>query len=418
MKADESVHHVELEAAEGVEERVAGGGPGVVAAALELIPGVALLAVVARANGGDDLHALLHHSGLNHVNGRRVLESVHGLAGVGDGDHRLASAVGPVADDESGLVVEAVDAAGVVEVAHGALEVVLEERAKGLLRAPGVENGAEAVQIGVPLGEHLVDATAIPDLVLDLSVLFVPVGVGSVEVVWDRLVGKVETLVIVLAVEEVVSDPPLSLCEERSVLARGGVVAEMLGHLGAGLERGEVEAGEPRVGAEQLHVEGVVLAAVEDAGFLGVPPILVLRRPSELDGLLDRGPEGAEPVGVAADLPVAVGLDDAAELAVGAGAEGHSAGSEGELHAERHASFRALVVGEIGVANGALELGKEERQGLRVVPDVGAGAFAAARAGVAALPAIEGTVLKPQHRGTLQNRQVGGDGVECGRREV
>ncbi len=105
-----ALHHVELEAGEGVEQRARGHRAGVVAAALELVPRVAALAVIASTHRRDAGHALLDQPVHDHVGGCRILESVHRLLRIGRGDHRLALAFGPGADDQAAFVVQAVDA--------------------------------------------------------------------------------------------------------------------------------------------------------------------------------------------------------------------------------------------------------------------------------------------------------------------
>ena len=186
----------------------------------------------------------------------------------------------------------------------------------------------------------------------------------------------------------------------------------MVGHLRAGLECTEVEAGEPRVRAEQLHVERVVLSAPEHARPLGVPSVGVGRAPGILDGLLQRRPDLAQEAVVAAQLPVAVELHRVAELAVRAGPLRRAAGAERQRHAEAHAASRVQVVGIVRAAHAALELGIEEGQRLLVVPDMGAAALAAPDILVDAFPAVEGAIRQAHHRRRLQDAEVGGRGVE------
>ena len=201
--------------------------------------------------------------------------------------------------------------------------------------------------------------------------------------------------------------PAPAALEQAPILAGGLHLAEMLRHLRARLEGAQVEAGEPGIGTEQLHVQGMVLAAFQDAVAVGVPAVLVAFRPRELDRFLHRGPVAPQPVAVAADLPVAVGLDHAAELPVRAGAEGGALRAERQAQAEPHAAVRALVVGEVEVAHRALQLRKQKRQRVGVVPDVGAGALAAALFRAQPLEAVERAVGEAQAGGRLQHRQVG-----------
>ena len=78
-----------------------------------------------------------------------------------------------------------------------------------------------------------------------------------------------------------------------------------------------------------------------------------------------------------------------AEMAVGAGADDVEAGAERQLLPEGQAAVGQLVVGELGLAQRALERREEVGQRLLVVPDMGAGAFAGAVLGVLALPGPE-----------------------------
>ena len=276
----------------------------------------------------------------------------------------------------------------------------------------------------MPLAERLVDEAAVAELVLELSVLVAPVerldavaeqprgDLGAGEGREHRAIAEVDLLDEVLAVEEIGVDPGAALLVDRPV-ERGGLgLAERLRHLGAGLERAEIEAGQPRVRAEQLHVERVVLAPPQDAGLVGVPAVAVVRAPGVLDALPGPRPEPAEPVDVAGELPVPVEFQDVAELAVGAGPFGGVVGAERQAEPEAHAAGLVHVVGVVGLAHRAFERREEEGQRLLVVPDVGAASLAAAGVRVAALPAVEGAVLEAERRRRLEDAEIGGRRVE------
>ncbi len=131
------------------------------------------------------------------------------------------------------------------------------------------------------------------------------------------------------------------------------------------------------------------------------------------DGALDRGPELAQPRGIAGEFPVAVGDEHVAEEAIGAGASlliGFQ--TQREAQPEGHAAGGGEVVGVVRLAHGARQSREEERQCLGVVPDMGAASLATAAGAVAALEAVEGAVLEAHHGGRLEDREVGGDGVE------
>ncbi len=144
----------------------------------------------------------------------------------------------------------------------------------------------------------------------------------------------------------------------------------------------------------------------------------VVRDSRRIRASLDRRPERRQPRIVAADLPVAIDLHHAAELAVAAGAEVPRARADGQLQAEGHAAVGQQVVAVVGLAHGAFQLGEEEGQRLGVVPDMGAASFAAAGRGVTPFPAVEGAVLQAQHGGRFEDGDVGRDGVQRGRRQI
>ena len=105
----EAVAAVVSKAAGGQQHGPRGHGAGVVVAALGLVPGVALLAVVAGAGVADALDAFADHAGVKHVGGGRILEAGPGLGVVRERNQR-ALGLGVVADDQGAFVVEGVDA--------------------------------------------------------------------------------------------------------------------------------------------------------------------------------------------------------------------------------------------------------------------------------------------------------------------
>ena len=121
-------------------------------------------------------------------------------------------------------------------------------------------------------------------------------------------------------------------------------------HLGRGLERGKIHAGEPRVWPEQLHVERMMLASPEHAGLVRIPAIRIVGRPGIGDRTPDVGPITPEPCVVAGVAPLAIGLDGRAEMTVGAGADDVEARPQRQALAKGEAAIRQLVVGELRLA--------------------------------------------------------------------
>jgi hypothetical protein len=69
------------------------------------------------------------------------------------------------------------------------------------------------------------------------------------------------------------------------------------------------------------------------------------------------------------------------------------------------------------LAESALQRGEEVWERLSVVPDVGAGSMTAAGSGMTAFPCPDIAVGLTKNGGRFQDREVGGDGVQDGRRE-
>src|SRR5262249_61798601 len=123
---------VVAEAAERFEHRPAGHGAGVVVAALDLVVGVAAAAVVARAEGGNDLQPLVDHPFHDAVGGDLVFDPRPDLVAVAHWDGR-STTVGPGTDQQTGVVLVGVDTPVVLEPAESLAEVEADDRAQRLL---------------------------------------------------------------------------------------------------------------------------------------------------------------------------------------------------------------------------------------------------------------------------------------------
>ena len=181
-----------------------------------------------------------------------------------------------------------------------------------------------------------------------------------------------------------------------------------VGHPGGGLERSEVDAGEPGVRSPEFHVEGVMLPAGDHAGPSGIPAVEVVRTPGVFNHLADRRPHPAQPAGVSGDLPLPVDLHNLAKLTVHAGAEVglRLPNAERQFESEMGAARSIDGVAGVRLPERTLQIREEEGRRLRIVPDVGAAALAAAGGAADALPPVEGAVLQPQHGRGAQYRQI------------
>ena len=292
-----------------------------------------------------------------------------------------------------------------------------------------VEHIVEPVQPAVPLGQDLVDQATVAGLVLELLVLGAPIErldplaqdadgtLAGDEWAQDGAVRQVDALDEELAVEQVLVDPGPATLADDPELGRERGVADRVCHARTGVERAEVEPGQPAVRAEELHVEGVVLSTPEHAGPVRIPAVGVVGAPGVLDGAPHVRPQVAQPVRVARQAPVAVQLHDIAELAIRTWPFRRVRRAQWQAEPKTHPAGVVLVVAIVHLAHRALQAGEEERQCLGVVPDVRTAAFAGAGRRVAALPAIERAVLETQRRRRLERREVGRGGVEDRARE-
>src|ERR1035438_6918673 len=210
------------------------------------------------------------------------------------------------------------------------------------------------------------------------------------------------------AVEEMGVDPGASAFEEAAVNGGAGGVAGGARHFLAGAEGAEIIDAAHGVGAVELDVVGVVLDAFEDAIAIGVP---AAGDPGELDGLFDFGPHGAEPIHVAGEQPIEVGVHDLPHLAIGGGVAPALRGVVGEVLAEADAAGVVEIEAEADGAQGAGEGGEEVGGGGFVIPNVGTTAVAAAGMIVNAFEAVEFAIGGAEARGGDESGEIGAGGL-------
>ena len=99
MEPQHSVLHSELKAAENGHQCEACHAAGVVGAAFDLVPGIAVEAAVPVPDGLDHGDALFDHALGDEQAGKGIFKAVHGFLGVGDGDGRRSDLLGEGADD-------------------------------------------------------------------------------------------------------------------------------------------------------------------------------------------------------------------------------------------------------------------------------------------------------------------------------
>ena len=167
------------------------------------------------------------------------------------------------------------------------------------------------------------------------------------------------------------------------------------------LQRAQVKARAHAVRPPELDVVGVVMRLLHHALVPGIPRLdAVVQAPFHLR------PQPAQPFGVAADAPLAVHLHDAPKLPVGGGVEVVRDGANRQGAAELLVPRLVLRRAELGLAQRPLQAREEVRDGLGVIPDVRAGAVAAARIVAATFPGPQLAVGLAHDRGRLQDRQV------------
>ena len=263
-------------------------------------------------------------------------------------------------------------------------EVVFPERGEGLLHVALRQDAAQPDLEGPALPEDLVDLATV-------------VRADAADVV---LVGN---LVVILAVEQFAIEVAAAALEDLADRSREFGVAHFTGHLLAGPQCRQVERAEPGDLAEPGLVERVVLGPFDET-------FALVHVDQALHGQLDPRPEFLEQGGVVGHLVFAIGAEDAAGLAIDRQPGPFAAMVD-------HARARVLCRAEIGpLAEIALQLGKQAGHGVGVVPDVRAGAFAAADA----LPAVEPARRKAMRGRGGQDRRVQERAIEepVGKRRI
>src|SRR5271165_3822388 len=182
----------------------------------------------------------------------------------------------------------------------------------------------------------------------------------------------IKLLGVVAAVEELAIDIGAALSGHVAALAGESRVTHCLRHDRSSRQRRKIHACQPGVWAEQLHVEGVMLTAPEDAGLVRVPLIGVIRRPGVLDSAPDVRPVTFQPSVVAEAFPLTICFDDRAEVSVGTWTDDIEAGTKRKPLAEGQAAARQLIIGELSFAERSLKSREKAGERLLIVPDVGA----------------------------------------------
>ena len=316
-----------------VDEPPTGHGAGVVMATFGFIEGAAFGAVVARADVADNLDCLIAQTSVDHTGSGGVLETGHDFVEIGEGALG-AIAAGVAGHQEGGFSAES-EAAHVIEVVvQSHFAIVAEDALVGDAQLIGVHEIAEPANMGQVLPDELIDETAVAELELRVNeiagahdhVAGARRNVGSVH-------GRANLVAEVLAVEEMVFAPGGATGKEAFALGGELVVVAGAGEGGTGLEGGQVPELHLRVGTEILDVHGVVLAPLHDAVPVAVPAV---GYPGETEGGLGLWVERLHPLGVAAEAPITVELDDTPHLAVGGSGWPGLGVTEWQTDAETH----------------------------------------------------------------------------------
>ncbi len=404
-------HRVIAGAGESLEHRIRRHGPGVPVAALVLVERIAHAAVVARAARAHDLQPLLHTAHDHQVRRHLVFDARPDLVAVHE-RQRWLRAPGPRAQEQAALVSAGIGRPLRVRVlAQVRAEVVAMHRLEVRGDLGRVDWHRNAADLRHPCAQDTVRQAARAVLVFRAFLLQQDARLGRVRAcahggfhlqrAGRAQAAPLDLLVEVLAVEEVLVE---SAHAGGDALAVGrDVLPELLAHGDRGRQRAEVEAGAHAVGAPELDVVGVVVRLLDDALAPRVPG-----RHAVVEAHAHARPQGAQPTGVPADAPLAVDLHDPAELAVGGRLHLVHGDADGQRRAEGLVAGRVLGDVELGLAQSALQRGKQVGDGLRVVPDVRAGAVAAAGRVGAALPGPEAAVLLAQDRRRLQDGEIRG----------
>ena len=147
-----------LEAGEGEGGGPGGHGAGVVVAALGFVEGASFLAVVSVADILDAFEAVGGLAFVEHTDGGGVFEAGHDFGEIGEGIGGPLVGVG--GHEEGGFVAEGVGAHVVEVVGHGRFVVIFHDAFEGGLDVLGLDEIAEAGDVGEVLADELIDQAA------------------------------------------------------------------------------------------------------------------------------------------------------------------------------------------------------------------------------------------------------------------
>src|ERR1700722_6572914 len=130
----------------------------------------------------------------------------------------------------------------------------------------------------------------------------------------------------------------------------------------------------------------MVLTAPEYARPGRIPFVRVVRRPGVFHRFPNVRPILAQPGNVSKVLPLPIGFDDGAEMAIRTGTDDVEAGAERKSLAKGQATVWQLIVGELGFPERPLQSWKKISQCLLIIPDVGTTPLARTFAGMLTFP--------------------------------
>ena len=173
-----------------------------------------------------------------------------------------------------------------------------------------IEEAAKTGDLGVPLPEDLVGDAAFAHLVFQLRMLVGPVGLhetvsehaglaAGVERRQHAFVGEVDVLDEPAAVEQLVVDVFRAVAAKLAAGVGEILFAKCCRHFRGGQQRRHVDRAEPGIRVEQLHIEGLMLAARQHAGLLRIPAVRIVLAPGIFNGAPDLWPVALQPFGIA-----------------------------------------------------------------------------------------------------------------------
>ena len=266
----------------------------------------------------------------------------------------------------------------------------------------------------MPLSEHLIDDRAICNLIFELILLFIPI-IRAIKTFGIFLTGKVDLLDKIFAVKQIFLCISITLFEKRAIIRRLFVLIEILRHLCRRRKRRKIQSLKPRGRSKKLHVQRMMLSALQNAVAVKIPRIGIFLVPCICQYFLNGIPVRPQPLVIAANFPFAQGLDNGEHRAIHTRTRLRDASAKRQQGSEAHFAVFLYIASKFRFTDRAFQIGEKEAKRICIAPNMRTSTLTRPLLAVNAFPSVKSTVFKPQHCRRFQNGHRRRDCINHGR---